>query len=546
MAYCFVVFAAWLSLPQAKAKSATQKYNVLHVIVDDLRPEIGPYGVGSSYTPNLNKWERNRSFYCRLYLFICQKITRCHFSLAKVSVTFDRAYCQQAVCAPSRNSFLTGRRPDRSRVWNFENNFREDHPDWTTLPGIFLNQPGSISLGVGKTFHPGIPPGYDGNRSWSLLALPYRAPCWTLSGPCIPCPIDIEHYLFKKNTSVGNDWCEIDAYEDTIAVDVAIGYLRLVRNQHFYLAVGLRKPHLPWQASPDDFSHHPLDSISLAKHPKPPKNMPDVAFRFTEEKAHADPWHPIPDDYAKKARRAYRAAVTGMDRKLGKLLKELDDLGLTQNTAIVFHSDHGWQLGEHGEWRKFTNFELATRVPLIISAPWLGTKGRSSTLVELVDLLPTIAELAGVDVPKNESFDGQSLVPLLARGGDEHHHNSHRSSRRFNASFSQYPRVVTHNDEQWKSNAAIHKDRTKFTHMGYSVRTEDWRHTEWIEWDGKKLQPKWTKVTGAELYDHRGEVVFPTDFDEGENENVVDDPNNGSVVKALSNLLRSAFSDQGK
>jgi iduronate 2-sulfatase len=255
-----------------------------------------------------------------------------------------------------------------------------------------------------------------------------------------------------------------------------------------------------------------------------------------------------------KARQAYRAAVTGMDRKLGVLMDALNELGLTQNTAIVLHGDHGWHLGEHGEWRKFTNFELATRVPLIISAPWIQQQQpRSSDLVELVDLLPTITNLAGLPLPENETtpFDGMDMSVLLVQAAatgisSDGGFGSSGSPNLvkpfgFTAAFSQYPRRVEDPSKPWKSNSILHHPREQFTHMGYSVRTDEWRYTEWIVWNGSSLLPLWEKVVGRELYDHRNETLYPSDFDLSENTNLATDPEYASVMGNLSSMVHTMF-----
>jgi iduronate 2-sulfatase len=507
--------------------------SVLHVISDDLRPELGAYGVANTSTPNID-------------------------ALAASGTVFDRGYAQQAVCGPSRNSFLTGRRPDRSRSWNFINHFREDHPEWTTLPGLFLRA-NRRALGVGKVWHPNIPPAYDGNLSWSEEALPYKNSCWNTADnpkalfsdgglPCIPCAKDlIQHIPIIKhavNVTVANDYCEIDAFEDTLTVSQAIGHLRRAAadGAAFYLAVGLHKPHTPWQASPADFAAHSPSTIRLPLHPLPPIGMPPIAYHFSDAPAHPDPWTPVASDGIRAARRAYRAAVTGMDRKLGRLLRELDETGLTRTTAVILNGDHGWSLGESGSWRKFTNFEAATRVPLIIRAPWLSSgsqrvRRRSSELVELVDLLPTIAELASVSLPPDETFDGVSLVPLLTEGG-----RSMATWRDKPAAYSQYPRRVTDPARPWHGNGILTHGRDQFTHMGYSARTTEWRYTEWVAWNQSSLTPIWENVTARELYDHRGETTYPTNFDAGELENVVDRQEYAHVAANLSALVRGQFS----
>jgi iduronate 2-sulfatase len=190
------------------------------------------------------------------------------------------------------------------------------------------------ALGSGKSYHPKLPPQYDSKKSWSKASLPYENPCWNTADtnisfqdgglPCFPCPIDLRKYLLNDvNVTVANEYCSVDAEEDTLTVDHAIKLLKeaVGKDQLFYLAVGLHKPHMPWQYDAEDLAKHPLSSITLPKHPHPPNGMPDLAFHFTDEKApgHATPWTPLADADILNARRAYRASVTGMDRKLGKV-----------------------------------------------------------------------------------------------------------------------------------------------------------------------------------------------------------------------------------
>ena len=396
---------AWLPVVLAvNPSSATNKHNILHIISDDLRPELGAYGLSNRHTPNID---------------------------GIGGTVFTRAYAQQAVCGPSRNSFLSGRRPDRSRSWNFINHFREDHPsDWTSLPGLFAKDPDFVSLGAGKVYHPKLPPAYDAEKSWSQAALPFKNPCWNTADdpnakfqdgglPCVFCAIDVESRLFPKhfNTTVADEFCAIDALEDTFSGDEAIALLRKVpEDKFFYLALGMHKPHLPFQYSEEDWLAHPPDTIDLPAHTLPPVGAPAIALHFTEKAIHDSVYEPISNASMLKARRAYRSSVTGMDRKLKPLLDALAERGLQNNTAIVFHSDHGWSLGEQGLWRKFTNFELSTRVPLIISVPWMEAQpSQNSNLAELVDVLPTIVELSGVTVPMDEpSYDALLSYPCCA------------------------------------------------------------------------------------------------------------------------------------
>ena len=241
-----------------------------------------------------------------------------------------------------------------------------------------------------------------------------------------------------------------------------------------------------------------------------------------------------------------------MDRKLGRLLDELDSLNLADKTAVLFHGDHGYHMGEMGLWRKFTNFELATRVPLIVRAPWLHPAGagtrRVSALVELVDLLPSIAELGGLALPTNETFDGTSFAGLLGGGeaaggggGGGGEDGAAPAGWPKQAAFSQYPRRVTNPATPWKGNEILHHDRKTFTHMGYSIRTEDWRYTEWVAWNGTALAPVWTNLTARELYEHRAEAAYPTDFNSGEVANVAANQSYADVCANLSRQLRAQF-----
>ena len=217
------------------------------------------------------------------------------------------------------------------------------------------------------------------------------------------------------------------------------------------------------------------------------------------------------------------------------------------------------QLGEHGAWRKFTNFELGTRVPLVISAPWLQQQQqqqrRTNALVELIDLAPTIAELAGVPLPTNEQFDGTSLVPLLSVPSAP----SRRPARTDpglvkvptgwlkDAAFSQYPKRVRATGPQWAHNGIIHEQRETFTHMGMSIRVDGWRLTQWVLWNQTSLRPMWAQPNGSsgvmatELYDHRATRDYPTDFNQDENVNVANLTQHAALVDTLSAKLRGQF-----
>jgi len=518
--YILLIFLSIISLSIAGKK----KFNIIHIISDDLRPDLFNYGRKNIYSPNIDK-------------------------IANGGVSFDHAYCQQAVCGPSRNSFLTGRRPDASRTWNFINHFRQDHPNWTSLPGMFLKA-GLNSLGVGKVYHPFMPPKDDGSKSWSNAALPYSNPCYFYGISCVPCG-GIENKKCSDHGfgpgHVSTCWCMTEAVEDTLTATRSIELLQIgvkdfkQNGKNFYLAIGFHKPHLPWQASKKHFDRYPLENITLAVHKTAPKDMPGIAFSSCDSD---NPYIPISDDGAKLARRGYYASVSGMDEQVGRVLDAIEAYGIKNDTVVVFHGDHGWQLGEHCEWRKNTNFDLATRVPLIISVPDLA-KSRmgsreSKNFVELVDLMPTIADLAGIDLQhilKNETeLAGISLKDII-------YDNEQTIIKR--ESFSQYPRDPKNLSVPYKHNGIDHKNRSKFKAMGYSIRTNEWRYTEWRLWNKHALAGQWDVAPiGIELYDHRNEKVFPSNFDEGENINIISQYKNSSIVKVLAQRLKDMFDNE--
>ncbi len=520
---CFVEALEGVSR-QTKKKTnpeETGAKNVIHIIIDDLRTELGSYtDTHKIHTPNMD-------------------------ALASRGVTFDRAYAQQALCNPSRASFMSGRYPHTTGVYNLNNNWRTVQPRnqlLTSLPGQFL-EAGYLSLGAGKTYHDTVQNGvidaifqYDGPRSWSREALPYRNPCWVEGVDCRGCPGT--HW---KIGNVTTDWCVLPEGDlsDVLTVDHAIELLSVANSTGkpgFYLAVGFHKPHLPWIFKQEHFDMYDIEEIEVAKNPTLDESIPPIAFNDCDSDS---PYSPLSDDDARTARRAYYAAVTGMDEQIGRFIQALEESGLASSTAIVLHSDHGWSLGENGQWRKNTNWESALRVPLIISVPWEpSTHGtRSSELAELVDIMPTLADLAGISTPSKIGdrlwpIEGTSLVPAL------------KGDNVKSAAFSLYPRKTKDDEPDWYKNGADHADVEKFTHMGYSVRTNDWRYTEWRMWSGDDKEAVWSDdgLYARELYDWRdwqeGDEV---DYDLFEVVNVAEDEANAKVCSELSSMLNSKF-----
>ncbi len=446
-----------------QASRAARKSNVLFISVDDLRPTGGAYGDSFVRTPHMD-------------------------ALAGRGVVFNRAYAQQAVCSPSRTSLLTGRRPDATRVYDLTTHFRRTIPDVVTLPQHF-KQHGYHTQSFGKIYHN---VDLEDAPSWSVAS--------SLPVPKNPDETDADPSPSSRNprTGRGPAWRSPDVADETLfdgrIAGKAIEVMRGVKEKPFFLAVGFTKPHLPFVAPKKYYDMYPLEKVKLPANPFPPKDVPRVALAdFGELRAYAD----IPEKGALSERQArelirgYYAATSYVDAQIGRVLDELDRTGLRDNTIVVLWGDHGYQLGEHGLWNKHTNFEIATRSPLIISASGVTKAGKNTdALVELVDVYPTLVELAGLPLP--QGLEGISLVPLL--------HSPKMNWKR--AAFSQYPR-------------GGHV-------MGYSIRTERYRYTEWSE-PGKV-------PVGVELYDH--------ERDAAENVNIAHLPEHNTIVAELSRQLK--------
>ncbi len=422
--------------------------NVLFLAVDDLRPALGCYDDPIAVSPNIDR-------------------------LAGRGVVFQRAYCQQAVCSPSRLSMLTGLRPDTIRVWDLNTHFRKALPDAVTLPQHFRHN-GYHTISIGKIFHGGgrpakdrpswsEPPKYDLSREPELrYALPEN-----LAGEGL------------KRASTEAALVPDDTYVDGIVCREAIETLgRLSETETpFFLAVGFRKPHLPFCAPRRYWDLYDRDAIPLPEPAAHPQGAPELAVRsWGELEGYADVPNegPLPVELVRRLRHGYYACVSYIDAQVGTLLKRLDELNLTDDTVVVLWGDHGFHLGEQGLWTKANNFELSTRVPLIMAVPGRTDNGcSSSALVELLDVYPTLAEACGLEIP--ESLEGTSLCPLL---------DDPATPWRPSA-LSQYPRA--HEGNRHRGSGDI---------MGYAMRTERFRFVQWRENESGK-------VVAEELYDHQ-------------------------------------------
>jgi iduronate 2-sulfatase len=385
---------------QGSPAEAAECPNVLLILVDDLKPALGCYGDTFAHSPNIDR-------------------------LAARGLRFDRAYCNQAVCAPSRNTLLTGSRSTSLGVYDLGTNFRQAVPDAVTLPQHFKRH-GYATVGVGKVFHIGH--GNHGDDvSWSHpfesdKVVDYVLPNSTGGR------LTREEALFSNKSAAGLPrgaaWeqadVDDDAYADGRIATRGIHWLRTFETsgESYFLALGFVKPHLPFCA-PRKY----WDLYDAAKLPRPefttaPLGAPPFAGKTLLE---LNQYEPIPNDppLSEETQRmlvhGYYAALSYLDAQVGRVLDEFDRLQVSRNTIVVLWSDHGYHLGDHGIWTKHTNYEQANRIPLIIAAPGVTQPGSSTqALVESVDLFPTLCDLAGLPAPDGpQPIDGQSLRPML-------------------------------------------------------------------------------------------------------------------------------------
>ena len=467
-------------------------HNILMIAVDDLRPEINAYGFPRMHTPNFDK-------------------------LIGQGTMFKFNYVQQAVCSPSRTSLLTGRRPDTTHIYDLWTYFRSAGCNVTTLPQFF-KQHGYRTAGHGKIFHPGHASGAG------VFGQGDDPPSWT--EPYFHSP-NLRNYSTRAHSWLTPDAPE-EEFPDSQIAAAGIATMKKLANDPFFIAVGFHKPHLPFVFPKKYLDFYPNSTIHVADNPNPPKGMPEMAWsnwgelRNYEDIAAMNLSTAIakdmPDYYARELRRAYYAATSYTDAQIGKVLDSLDEMGLSHNTTVLLWGDHGWQLGELGEWCKHTNFDIAARAPLIVRTPLIEESHGVvvESLVEHVDIYPTLVDLAGFEVP--HGLEGFSLVPLL----------KDKSAPWKTASFSQYPRGLPKGSKK-----DFHTDHG----MGYSIRTSEWRYTEWVYFHNKTLTHDFSRVYGVELYDHRGDNG--TSFSDFENENLANKTEYASIVKELQAMLHA-------
>jgi len=442
----FGMGAVSIALPAISQSAEKKKRNVLFIAIDDLRGAVRCLGDKIAITPNIDK-------------------------LAEQGTVFVNAYCQQAVCNPSRASVITGLRPDSLKVWDLKTHFRKHHLDIVTLPQYFKRH-GYFTQSFGKILHGQGAPSTD-PPSWSA------EPVWD---HCTK----RDQYVLPKNRpgdqsgkQAASECADVpdEAYIDGKVAALAVERIGKLSNKKepFFLAVGFRKPHLPCCAPKKYWDLYDREAFEDENWPAldRPTDGPAIALHnWKELRGYTDIPNigSVPPEQAAEVRHGYYAATSYTDAQVGKLIDQLDRCGLRENTILCLWSDHGFHLGEHTLWCKTSNYEFDTRVPLILSSPYKKKGQVCRRLVELVDMYPTLVELAGLPVPSG--LEGISMVPLL----DDPNRNWKR------AAFTQFPRPPYY--------------KKQYDVMGYSVRTERFHYIEWI--DVNKERP-----VARELYNHR-------------------------------------------
>nr|XP_050855058.1 iduronate 2-sulfatase isoform X3 [Vespula vulgaris] len=443
--------------------SSFAKPNFLLIMIDDLRTTLGCYGDHNSYTPNIDH-------------------------LAKQGIIFSQAYAQQALCAPSRNSILTSRRPDTLQLYDFYSYWRDTVGNFTTLPEYLKNN-GYNTMSIGKIFHPGISSNNSDDSPYSWSEKPFHpytnrykdAPVCQTTKNSLPaqnlvCPVDLK---FMPNQTL----------PDIEILKKAKRYIQTHKSdiKPFFLAVGFQKPHIPLKYPKKYLKYHPLEKFEVPKPYVWPNNTDSVAYnpwidlrkRKDVQRLHLKfPWEKIPKNFAKLIIQSYYGAVSYIDDIIGKLIYQLHISKILQKTVIILTSDHGWSLGEHAEWGKYSNFDVSVHVPLIMSIPFM-------------------------------TFN---VIPWKK------------------AAFSQYPRPGIEPTLHPNSDEPHLKD---ITIMGYSLKSHEYRYTAWIPFTSENKTANWKIIISEELYNHN--------YDSAEYFNLARSPNFLKKKSELKTLLRDGW-----
>lgn len=470
------LFTAFLAL-LASASIAAPKFNVLHIVSDDLNCTLSCYGNTQVKTPHIDK-------------------------LAASGVRFERAYCQFPLCNPSRASFMTGMRPGSTKVYENATHFRQALPDVLSIPQTF-SKAGAFSARVGKLYHYGVPTqigtsGLDDEPSWQQVVNPIGHDKKVE---------DQIHTLIPGQFGGVLSWFadkSEDPQTDAVGAAEAIKLLEAKKDVPFYLAVGFYRPHTPYVAPQKYFDMYPIEGIKLASGPmKDAPGIPELAYASYKKEQDQ-----LTDPMRKEILQAYFASTTFMDDQVGAVVAAVERLGLRDKTVIVFHSDHGYHTGDHGLWQKQSLWENSAHVPLIISVPGNASNGKTCPrTVELIDVHSTLAEVCGLPAPQT---DGVSLKPLL----------DNPQSEWSRPAFTQVMRngmPGTGNATTKDKGGKKAKGKGKGIY-GLTVRTEQFRYTEWDE--GRQ---------GATLHDLKN--------DPQEAHNLASDPAHAETVAKMKAML---------
>jgi arylsulfatase A-like enzyme len=503
----------------AEAQNKT-KPNVLFIAIDDLKPMLGCYGESHIHSPNIDK-------------------------LALSGTVFLSNYCQQAVCAPTRASLLTGQRPDYTQIWDLKTLIRDKVPNILTLPQYFRQQ-GYTTSGIGKVFDSRSVDKNSDEVSWSIPYLKLEKDDFAkgfnkpfnnyyqsqelirligsfreegikngLKGKELEDFVENGHRPLYEAIDVPDD-----AYIDGANTLKAIQQIKKLKTEGnpFFMAVGLTKPHLPFVAPKKYWDQYDRSSLKLAAFQSLSAGTPEFAFQASNELVNQyilPSGERMPTGYSPKSEElqrlllhGYYASVSYTDAQIGLLLTTLKEQGLDKNTIIVLWGDHGWHLGDHTMWAKHSNFEQATKAPLLISSPGFKGGQKVKSISEFVDVFPTLADLAGLEIPKG--LAGKSLVPAM----------KNPSIKIKDFAQSQYPRL---NDQA----------------MGYAIRTEQFRMVTWFKGDFHQTKINSNNpVIGLELYDYKKDPL--------EKENLALKVEYASILKQHQEILTHLLKTQNQ
>lgn len=494
--YSLLIFILSFSCSLPSGLEKPNRPNILFISIDDLRPELGFYGHPYIHSPNLD-------------------------SLSQSSLVFNRAYAQEPTCGPSRASLLSGLRPDSAKVFDIYTPIRTVNPDIVTLPQHF-RESGYTTISLGKIFHHEEE---DDSLGWSESS--WKAPLDNLRGYLDP--KNIERITAWGNSSYYEVMDVADsAYEDGMTANKAIATLNRLKQEDnpFFLAVGFFKPHLPFIAPKKYWDLYDSSQINLPEPYQLPNDRFVGNFNFGGEiSSYLDatrrnyPWfyteldgevqdsiRLIDDATATRLIHGYRACMSYTDAQVGKVLAELNRLDLAENTIVVVWSDHGWLLGEMGDWCKHSLFEWQTRTTLMLRPTEKDFQGKETdAIVEMVDIYPTLTELA--QLPPSPNTQGESFAHLLVNP----------DGKAKEAAFTQYPR------DYYNETGLVGKRY----YQGYTVRTDRYRCTQW------RLSANLDSVVASELYDYRNGML--------ENKNIANDASYATELARHEQMIEEHF-----